>query len=314
MISVAIQTVSIPMPEHEPEKTACLIVNYENAALTLECLAALKKMRDCPAFTLVLDTSGQKTDWNGLESEELGLKEIDPEKNIPAKGFYFWRLWLNSGYGSANNAGMRLMLDKHDDISAFWILNNDAFPHDGALSALCEKLNRGYDVAGSTLLAENGLVQTAAGGQFSPFSGCSRFIGNKTPFVDAMRLPEEKVEKKLAYIDGASLLCRRKLCQPNGYFPEDYFLYYEDVEAGLKNKKRGAKLGWAKNSLVTHKSGASTKNATINRLNNYEMDCLVLRNRYQCVARNFPGHLPFALLSLFAVLLKRKFLDKKRWK
>lgn len=225
------------------------------------------------------------------------------------------RLSENRGFSGGNNAALRWLLARSSagQCAAFWLLNNDTEPDPAALDALCARLNQRPEagLCGSTLLYAHapGRVQAAGGCAFSPLSGRTAFLAGGLTTADLARVRGEDVEKRMAYVVGASLLARRAVLERAGLLPEEYFLYYEDLAFALNARRAGFALAWARESLVPHKEGGSTgasgggggRAAARPAL----VDYLSVRNRIHLIRRYCPWALPVALASLAGVCLNR---------
>jgi len=71
----------------------------------------------------------------------------------------------------------------------------------------------------------------------------------------------EDIERRMAYIVGASMLVSAQFLQHVGLMEEQYFLYFEEIDWAERGKPK-FKLGYAKRSLVYHKAGGSTQAAS----------------------------------------------------
>lgn len=355
------------------QQCAVILVNYNNAADSLEALTALAGLRTPPFCLLVADNGSRPEDsqklehgWRALrrarglpgpllcagavadqattngvgteallpkscgskswrpdeshgpepgphEPERPGGKEAQPRSQSPAA--VLLRLDRNLGFSGGNNAALRWLLVRAcaAQCAAFWLLNNDAAPDPAALDALCERLNQRPEagLCGSTLLYAHAPdnVQAAGGCTFSPLSGRTAFIKGGVNAADLARVRHQEVEKRMAYMVGASLLARREVFERVGLLPEEYFLYYEDLAFALNARRAGFALAWARESLVPHKEGGSTgasgggggRPAARSAL----VDYLSVRNRIWLIRRYYPWALPAALASLAGVCLNR---------
>ena len=255
------------MKVYAPEDVAVVSVNYKKAELALRVIEALLRLDDAPGSIVIADNGSGAKDVALLQEGWTSLahlyKRLPPAicregGPFPSEGDVLLVLENNKGFSGGNNAALHRLISERKDCLLFWLLNSDAFPQNGALAALCECAARS-GLAGSTLVyaAEPARVQCAGGGTVSACTGTTRFIAGKAELADVMRLNPEEVEKKLGYINGASLLIRREVLEKTGLLPEEYFLYYEDVDWCTAALRAGFRLGWARESLVLHMEGAS---------------------------------------------------------
>ena len=80
---------------------------------------------------------------------------------------------------------------------------------------------------------------------------------------------------------------------------ERYFLFYEDLDWGIRAIRAGHGVGYAFDSVVTHKGGGSTGTKSVgygSRLSVY----LQFRNRLVFVQTHYPGW--FVYTGLFSIL------------
>ena len=83
--------------------------------------------------------------------------------------------------------------------------------------------------------------------------------------TEAATVAEGEVERQLDYVTGASMLVSKAFIDDVGLMEEDYFLYFEEIdwaERGRRSTAHAWKLGFARDSVVLHKVGASDGTGT----------------------------------------------------
>lgn len=287
-----------------PADITVVILNYNGQTDTVACLRALYAMADIPGRIIVVDNGSTAASLEVIENawDVLPSEDGRGKMSILALG-------ENGGYAVGNNAGIRLAL-REPPCRAVWILNNDTEPEPGALQALCDRLNGlpKAGMAGSTLVYAHAPNQVQCAGGYT-FNRC---LGTAAPLygeasVDAVTvLQPESVEKQLGYICGASMLVRRDVLEHAGFLPEEYFLYYEDVDFGLCVRHAGYAFAWAPRSIVKHKEGGSTGASSGRAHQRSEwVDYLSLRNRAWIMRKHFPLSIPVLCLSFLGVAFNR---------
>jgi N-acetylglucosaminyl-diphospho-decaprenol L-rhamnosyltransferase len=189
----------------------------------------------------------------------------------------------NLGYAGGVNACIAAAKNWRWD--AVWVLNPDTFPEPDALAALVRRQEEGqFGVVGSRLVfASSGLVQTWGGLEWRSWLGRGRLIGADQP---AEATPDvADVERRIAFISGASMYVSRGYVEAVGVMDEDFFVFDEDVDWCLR---RGPfKLGYAHQSVIRHvhgsASGSSSNKAKRSHFNVY----LTERNRILLARKRF---------------------------
>lgn len=301
------------------QECAVILVHYNNASDTLACLRSLRDLNTPPAHILVVDNhSCQKeldalrNGWCQLCGEEDGFEESTSEVMdavVPLPSRLLLTLPQNAGFAGGNNAALCLIQRNTCD-KAVWLLNNDTEVDPAALDALCARLNIKPDAGacGATIVyADNpNKVQSAGGGYCCLWTGQTRSFGEGQSLTYIISLSERDVAEKesdLQYLSGASCLVRRETLEQVGLLPEDYFLYYEDVLFSWNILQTGFSLAWAKDSIVFHKEGGSTKaNAFYKPV---AIDYLSIRNRVALIRQCRPWALSVTLASMVGVCYRR---------
>lgn len=217
---------SIHPKEHEPlSGLAVVVVHWGQPAvtrLTLERLRSLYPTTHAPRV-LVVENGPPPVAADGVTVETLALPE-------------------NRGYGAAANAGIREAFRL--GAATVLLLNNDVVVPPGFLEALCAALRSpSAGLVGAVLQEPRRRVY---GG------GMVRWVRWQTELCD-FPLPVTRLD----YLHGACLGIARRCWEAVGPFREDLFLYWEDVDFGLRAKARG--LGFARVDappLVHHASAA----------------------------------------------------------
>ena len=285
-----------------PTSVTVILLNYCGSDDTIACLQALYTIPDKPGRVIIVDNASH-------DDSVINIKAFLKQTPLPT---VLIELSENKGYATGNNAGIHLAL--HDpECQAIWILNNDTVPQADALRTLCSRLNAcpNAGMAGSTMVFFHNtkVVQCAGGYGFNPYWGTTPAIQGKATTQEVLNLAPALIESSLQYLSGASILVRCDVFKTIGCFAEEYFLYYEDTEFGLRSRRAGYSLAWASDSVVLHKEGASTgaqsavKDLCFHRPK--MVDYLSLRNRIYLLHKYFPIYLPVAILSYAAVCINR---------
>lgn len=218
----------------------------------------------------------------------------------------------NLGFSGGNNVGLRYA-QAQNDFGYVWLLNNDTVISPDALNALVEKMrsNQQAGMCGSTLLYydDPAKVQALCGATYNKWLGTSRLIGSFIPVPQ--KINAVRIEKKLAFICGASILVTKSFLNDIGLLGEDYFLYYEELDWALRAGSRYT-LAYAVQSVVYHKEGASIGGSN-RQINNKSLiaDFYGIRNRL-FIARKYHSYsLPTVYLGLIITVLRR--VARKQW-
>ena len=203
-----------------PPKIGVVILNYNSSRDALGCLASLRQAEGGDRCVWVVD--------NG--STDRSTADIPPS----LQGNEVWLpLGSNFGYAAGNNAGIRAALEWGADYVL--ILNPDVRLTPDFLPPLVRALE-GASQAGAAcplVLSKDGETIQSLGGESSLWTGrCRRRLFGE-PASSAESLNWLHVD----FPHGACMLLKRQFLEEVGLLNEAYFLYYEDVELGLRAKR-----------------------------------------------------------------------------
>ena len=253
------------MMQDTVEKAVYIIVlNYKNLADTVACLASLHNIKYKNYHIVVVDNDSQ-------DGSCEYLKEHEKDCCILQSG-------ENRGYAAGNNIGIRYALEQGADYVC--ILNNDVEAEPDFLTKLVRYLESAPDVGmtGPVVyeFAERDRIQSAG---FSITVG----RGGTKPLLQGKTRTAIRADKKVEFCDGlggACLLVKREVLEKAGLIPENYFLFFEEMEWCLTIRKKGYKLATVLTAEVYHKGSATLKKT--GTLSRYYM----ARNQALFVRRN----------------------------
>ncbi len=226
-----------------------ILINYNNWQDTIECLNSLQSL-DYEEFKVVV------VDVCNLDNSLVQLNNYAENSNLHIK---ILNLDVNNGFAYANNYAIQY-IKSANDFGFFWILNNDTIVQPDALSELVDFYNREINkykigFVGSKILDynERSKIQSV-GGMFDPKTGISKLVGKGE--IDNKQY--DNVEFIYDYVIGASMFFHSNLVENIGLMPEEYFLYYEDIDWCFKAKNYGFVNLTCFKSVIYHKQGGST--------------------------------------------------------
>lgn len=296
--------------------TYIIVLNWNNAADTIECLDSLFQLQGGQFQVIVCDNAStdgsltQITNWltsNDHPYSECSESQLDQIQTAHTTPVVVIRNDRNYGYAGGNNRGLRYALAVGKPTDFAWIVNNDTLFDANALLALCQAAAVRPEISffGSTIFnyPEKEIIQTQGGDKlFLPFS-MSLPIGAGRTWKDA--LPAEVAEAQIGFIRGAAVFVRLSAVKQIGLMEEQYFLYFEETDWAIRARRQGLKLGYAPGSWVYHKEGASTGSSPYVRRPSPVTDYFGVKNRIVVARRLFPWWLPTVYLGLMVTLLKR---------
>jgi GT2 family glycosyltransferase len=302
-----------------PNKLGVVIVTFNSADVILDCLESLFGSDDKDALSVVVvdnassdNTCAVISDWAGGARDAARSDWPVGMAVLAAKPVVFQvqqmgeatageapltlvRSDINGGYAYGVNAGLNL-LRQRENLAGYWILNPDCVVPPQTPARLLERLRAGgigmlssrclHLEAPDTVQTDGGRVRRWTGVCDSIHSGCN---ASTTPLPDAATLD---------FVTGANIVVSRAFVDQVGLMPEDYFLYYEEVEWALRRGNWPIEL--LPGAEVYHRGGTSIGSGNGIRQASPFSDYFNQRNRVRFVKRNFPAHAPVSIGWSFA--------------
>ena len=286
------------------KKVSIITVNFNQPKVTTEFLSSVALSGDHPHEIIVVD-NGSYTD----QTEELRIKFPDA---------VYIRSDENLGFAGGNNIGI-----KKSSGDYLFFVNNDTEYTTGLIFKLKLILDNNPDVGAVSpkiLYFNNPEIIQYAG--FTPMNfntGRNKCLGQfEKDFgqYDSNTGPT-------AYAHGAAMMVRREAIERAGVMPENYFLYYEEMDWCEQIKRSGFQIWIEPKAQIYHKESMSV--GVKSPLKEYFMT----RNRILFIRRNgsFLNNLLFGIyfsiivvpksilkyIILLRVDLAMEFLKAIRW-
>lgn len=255
----------------------CVIVTYNSTEHIMDCLDSLAAANNVALRVVVVDNastdSSARVVQNWAARHELDLRLIQAP--------------TNGGFAAGVNLGLRaLMLD--DTLDRFWILNPDCTAPPGTPAALANA-PLPFSLLGCRIAYAKPSSQIQIdGGRINRWTGATHNL-NIGKDADETALPKGE---DLDFISGASMVASRAFLEHAGLMPEQYFLYYEEVDWA---QRRGhLPLAICENAHVYHSAGASIGSPTLDRGPSPVSAYFKHRARMMYMAAHHPWRLPVA--------------------
>jgi len=221
---------------YESPTTTAVVLNWNQAALTLKCVACLRQQVDVRCRIVLVD--------NGSRPEEQALL-----RDGLAADVQLVQLPANRGFAGGMNVGIaEAMRAKADYV---WLVNDDAFSEQDCLARLLTMLETDpcMVAVGPKLVGTDGEEQHA-GGRFDPMT-------SRSDCVLSEEFPADGGGENFWVIGTAPLFRLAPLLEVGG-FDERYFAYMEEIDLCLRLGGRGGRFGVVPSARVTHLGHAST--------------------------------------------------------
>lgn len=226
---------------------AIVVVHYGSNKDTLACLRSIKKIKTKTAV-IVVDNGTQTITSNQLTSI---LPQTVLIKNKTNKGFSF-----------GVNTGVHHALKQQTDY--ILVLNNDVIVENNILEELQKPFqNPKVGITGCMIVYKNDVRKIwFAGGVLHTLFGITRH-----PYMNKLVTDTQARKNRIVdFITGSAMMVKREVFEQIGYFSEDYFMYWEDVDFCYRAIKKNYLCYYVGKPLVHHAVSASSGVTGTNKL------------------------------------------------
>ena len=203
-----------------------ILLNYKGYEDTTACINSLRKVSYQNYHIIVVDNCSGDGSYERLKEENPDCIVKLAEKN--------------NGFSAGNNIGIRYAMNHGADY--IMLLNNDTEVKPDFLEKMVNVADDNIVVTPSIYFYSEPNEIWYADGRIN-YSRCTVSNGN------------DKESKYCNYASGCCLLMPRKVIEKVGYWAEEYFMYYEDMDYSIRILKNGFKIFYNKDAVVYHKVG-----------------------------------------------------------
>ena len=231
-----------------------VVVSFNTHELLRECLRTVYAQSGIALEVIVVDNASRDGSLEMVQSQFPSVRTIASDRNL--------------GFAAANNAGFAIASGRY-----VVLLNSDAFLRPGTLAravALMEA-HPNAGLAGGLLVGRDGALQPSARlfpsllNEILCFTGLSSKFPRSRFFGRTDRTWADPTQAAVTdWVPGAFSIIRRETLEKVGYFDEQFFLYYEEVDLCRRIKAIGYEIAYWPELVVTHIGGESSK--TVKRL------------------------------------------------
>lgn len=285
-----------------------VIVTFNARAIIVDCLESLLASEGAKLRVVVVDNASTDNtletirEWcdgahswsaDGVPFEPAPHGPIALREGAPGRGPGEIGLIAapeNLGFAGGVNLGLRALI-ADPEVSCFWILNPDCMAENGTARKLLDCARRTGPfglICGRIYYATPRHLIQSDGGRINFWTGtCTPF--NMTRQGRDIPPPPPG---SLQYVPGTHMFASRAFLERAGPMPEDYFLYYEEME--WCQRRGDLPLVSCPEAAVHHHGGHSIGSATINHGPSPMSVYFMGRARMRFVARHRPVAAPIA--------------------
>lgn len=250
-----------------------ITVNFHQAAVTVDLLHSIEKNSYKNVEVIVVDNGS-------LEDCSAVFRKAYPSvKNLVSAE--------NLGFAGGNNLGIAAATGDY-----LFFINNDTILTDGLIESLLSRFSIDSDIGAVSpkirYYDNPNVIQYAGFTEMNSLTGRNVAIGkNETD------KGQHDTAYATAYAHGAAMMVSREVIDYVGDMPEDFFLYYEELDWCAQIRRAGFSIWYEPAGLIYHKESAAV--GKMSPLKIY----YITRNRLLFMRRNVSGWRLATFLTYF---------------
>lgn len=237
-----------------------IIVNWNAGKYLQETIESLEQnTKNISYEVIIVDNNSDRNE----ESFKYIENVLDGKDN-----FRIIKSTENFGFAKANNQAMQIAKGHN-----FLILNPDVIFHNNVVKILSDYLDENATVGmvGPKVLNPNGsFQQPCLRGKPYPKDTLFHLIGLAKAFPQneylngyaLWHLDREQIQNCWA-LSGCCMMVKKSLFEQIGGMDEQFFMYQEETDWGIRTKNIGKEVVYNPNAIVTHIGGVTTKKIKI---------------------------------------------------
>jgi GT2 family glycosyltransferase len=216
-----------------------ILLNYNEFNDTIECVKSLEKINYRNFKIIVIDNASMN---NSIVYLKQSLKQciiIEAHENL--------------GFAHGNNIGIKYAIENGAEYVL--LLNNDTLVDSYFLDNMIDSFYKykNVGVVGSKIMYyPNKNIIWYGGGFIDWFRFLAVHFG--TGEIDK---GQYDFEKEVDFMTGCCMLIKKEVFRKIGFLPNEYFMYFEDVDFCVRVKNIGYKILYNPNAIIYHKVGLS---------------------------------------------------------
>lgn len=265
-------------------KLSIITVNYNGLEDTCALIDSIPFNDDMEV--IVVDNGSIENEASIISQYYPHVKTIRSDKNL--------------GFAGGNNIGIREAKGKH-----LFLVNNDTFFKDFDIQPLIDRLESlptiGMVCPKIRFAWGNNPIQFAGYTSLSKVTVRNQAIGYGEEDNGQYDSPHPT-----PYVHGAAILVKREAIDKVGLIPENYFLYYEELDWSMMFSQAGYEIWYEPACTIYHKESQSTGQNS--PLRTY----YITRNRLLLVKRNWHGLTKYlSYIYIIGLVSARDILSSK---
>lgn len=275
-----------PYSRSNLKKVSVITVNYNQPDTTLEFLRSVARFTRFPDVEIIVVDNGSLTD------QALWLSQQYPEAK-------YIRSERNLGFAGGNNLGIEVSTGDY-----LFFVNNDTEFVDDVISPLAAVLDNDASIGiVSPKIVYHDRPEIIQYAGFTPMNyntARNKCIGQ----FEVDRGQYDTCPGPTAYAHGAAMMVRKAAILAAGPMPENYFLYYEELDWCEMIRRTGYFVWLEPRAVIRHKESRSVGAAS--PLKEYYM----IRNRVVFIRRNAPAISALVFYLYFAFVVSPRNIAK----
>lgn len=248
-----------------------ILLNYKGYEYTTACVHSLQNITYDNYKIIIVDNCSNDGSFERLRDENPDVVVLLAEEN--------------NGFSAGNNIGIRYAMEHGSDFVL--LLNNDTEVDPYFLQKMVKASDLNTVVTPTIYYYDDKSTIWYADGKINKYRAT---VSNGT----------DKESKYCSYASGCCVLIPRNIIHRVGYWAEEYFMYYEDMDYSLRVQHAGFKIYYEHEAIIYHKVGKSA--GVMSKLSIYYN----VRNRFYIIEKYNFGRICY-LYSLITRMIKYIF-------